>query len=106
MAISPIGRVNEIYKQTSQALKGTSNDGDNDTGAFKMLFDAAKNAAYDTTKLQNIAENTTTDFVTGKIDNIHKVLIDQEKANVALQFTVELRNKAIDAYKEIMRLQM
>ncbi|HAN09872.1 MAG TPA: flagellar hook-basal body complex protein FliE [Clostridiales bacterium] len=105
MSISPIGKISEIYKQSAQAIKGTSDTGVS-SGAFKAIFDAAKNVIGDTTQLQSAADATTNDFITGKIDNIHQVLIANEKASVALQFTVELRNKAIEAYKEIMRLQM
>ncbi|WP_129596918.1 flagellar hook-basal body complex protein FliE [Anaerophilus nitritogenes] len=42
----------------------------------------------------------------GEIDNIHEVMIAAEKSEIALQFTVEVKNKVLDAYKEIMRLQV
>ncbi|HHT03926.1 MAG TPA: flagellar hook-basal body complex protein FliE, partial [Bacteroidales bacterium] len=34
------------------------------------------------------------------------VLIAQEKANILLQFTIQVRNKAIESYKEIMRMPL
>lgn len=43
---------------------------------------------------------------TGQIDSLHKVMIDAEKADIALQFTVQVRNKVIEAYQEIMRMQL
>lgn len=46
------------------------------------------------------------DFALGKTDNIPEVLIAGEKANVALQFTMQVRNKILDAYSEIMRMQI
>ena len=42
-------------------------------------------------------------FAAGKTD---KVLIAVEKADIALQFTLQVRNKIIDAYNEIMRMQI
>lgn len=42
----------------------------------------------------------------GQIDNIHEVMIAAEKSEIALQFTIEVKNKVLDAYKEIMRLQV
>lgn len=52
------------------------------------------------------AEDVSNQFAAGKIDDIHKVLIQIEKANVALQFTLQIRNKIMDAYNEIMRMQV
>ena len=37
-------------------------------------------------------------------DNIHQVMIASEKASIALQFTMQVRNKIMDAYQEIMRM--
>jgi len=45
-------------------------------------------------------------FALGKTDNIHQVMIAAEKADIALQFTLQIRNKILDAYNEIMRMQI
>jgi flagellar hook-basal body complex protein FliE len=45
-------------------------------------------------------------FAIGDIDNIHEVMIAQEKATVALQYTVQIRDKVLEAYNEIMRMQI
>ena len=39
-------------------------------------------------------------------DDIHSVMIAGEKANLALQFTMKVRNKVVDAYKEVMNMQV
>ena len=36
----------------------------------------------------------------------HDVMIAQEKASIALQYTVQLRDSILDAYNEIMRMQV
>ncbi len=41
-----------------------------------------------------------------EIDNLHEVMIAAQKSEIALQFAVEVKNKVLDAYKEIMRLQL
>ncbi|MFA5575799.1 MAG: flagellar hook-basal body complex protein FliE [Tissierellaceae bacterium] len=41
----------------------------------------------------------------GEVDNLHDVTIASEKANIALQITMSVRNKIMEAYKEIMRMQ-
>ncbi|MFZ5966597.1 MAG: flagellar hook-basal body complex protein FliE [Bacillota bacterium] len=42
----------------------------------------------------------------GDIENLHEPMIAAQKAEIALQFAVEVKNKVLDAYKEIMRLQV
>ncbi|MCG8539824.1 MAG: flagellar hook-basal body complex protein FliE [Clostridia bacterium] len=42
----------------------------------------------------------------GEIDNIHDVMISSQKAEIALQFAISVKNKVMDAYKEIMRMQV
>jgi flagellar hook-basal body complex protein FliE len=44
-------------------------------------------------------------FVAGDVDNIHDVMIASEKAGLALQLVLEVRNKAMRAYDEIMRMR-
>lgn len=58
------------------------------------------------TGLENEADQLKEDFALGKTDNIPQVLIAGEKASVALQFTMQIRNKILDAYSEIMRMQV
>ncbi|MGB9866827.1 MAG: flagellar hook-basal body complex protein FliE [Bacillota bacterium] len=45
-------------------------------------------------------------FLTGEEVDVHSVVIAQEKAALALQFAVEVRNKVIEAYQEFMRMQV
>jgi flagellar hook-basal body complex protein FliE len=45
-------------------------------------------------------------FVKGEISDVHQLVIATEKASLGLQLTVQVRNKVIDAYQEIMRMQV
>jgi flagellar hook-basal body complex protein FliE len=45
-------------------------------------------------------------FATGKVENVHEVMIAMSKAEVSFKFMMETRNKLIDAYKEIIRMQV
>ena len=46
----------------------------------------------------------TEDFAMGKNNNIHEVMIAAEKAGISLKFLLQIRNKLLDAYQEIMRI--
>jgi flagellar hook-basal body complex protein FliE len=41
----------------------------------------------------------------GETDNLHRVMLAQGQAQLSLKLAVEVRNKLIDAYKEVMRAQ-
>ncbi|MCE5229492.1 flagellar hook-basal body complex protein FliE [bacterium] len=51
------------------------------------------------------ADKTVADIAAGKSENIHGALIDLQKANLSFKMLVEVRNKALDAYQELMRMQ-
>ncbi len=61
--------------------------------------------------LQNVdatvtqASDLTAKAAAGEIDNIHDVTIASEKAKLALELTVTTRDKAVEAYQDIMRMQ-
>ncbi|KUO72899.1 MAG: hypothetical protein APF77_24265 [Clostridia bacterium BRH_c25] len=66
--------------------------------------DFLNNAVSDVNKLQLESEKLNEAFAMGRNDNIHQVMIAAEKADLALQFTVQIRNKILEAYQEIMRM--
>lgn len=52
------------------------------------------------------ADNLTKDFITGNVDDLHTVLIATEEARLSLELAVQVRNKCIEAYKEINNMQL
>lgn len=52
------------------------------------------------------AEQSMQDFVAGKTDNVHDVMINMQRAQLSFQMMVEVRNKAIEAYQELSRMQI
>ena len=71
------------------------------SGFGEVLLDSMKAASNAEIK----AEETTTAMVEGKAD-IHEAMIAQEKAGIALRFAVTLKNRAVEAYREIMNTQI
>lgn len=57
----------------------------------------------DTTVKQ--ASDLTTQAAAGEITNIHDVTIASEQAKLALELTTTVRDKAVEAYQEMMRMQ-
>ncbi|MFO7154117.1 MAG: flagellar hook-basal body complex protein FliE [Caldicoprobacter oshimai] len=68
--------------------------------------DVLKQAISDLQQLQRTSAYNNYLLATGQVENLHKVMIDAEKADIALQFTLQIRNKLLEAYQEIMRMQI
>lgn len=67
---------------------------------------ALKQALGEVSGLQQQSDQMKTQLLTGQVDDIHQVMIAAEKADLAFQLTVQIRNKVIEAYQEIMRMQI
>jgi len=74
------------------------------------LFEAFLNSAIDNIKTTNSylsdAENEEIKFALGETENTHDLTIALQKASTALQYTVAVRDKLMEAYKEIMQMQI
>ncbi|PTY08801.1 flagellar hook-basal body complex protein FliE [Opitutaceae bacterium EW11] len=53
---------------------------------------------------QNEASAITRDVLMGKNDQVHQSMIAMQEASVAFQLMVEVRNKVVDSYQELMRM--
>ena len=52
------------------------------------------------------AENAALSLVAGDLDNLHQVMAAINKAKLQFEFVTEVRNKALEGYQEIMRMQV
>jgi len=66
--------------------------------------DTLKQFVSDVNSLQNQASEAEAKLVTGEITDIHEVMIAVEKANTSMELMLEMRNKIVEAYQEIMRM--
>ena len=57
-------------------------------------------------KNQIKTESTINDLATGKINNLQEAVLQIDQAEIELKFAMEVRNKLIGAYKEILRTQV
>lgn len=56
--------------------------------------------------LQQNAGETVRRFATGEQIDIHQVMIAMEQASTAMALTMQVRNRLVEAYQEIMRMQV
>jgi len=56
--------------------------------------------------LQTKSDQAIQGLASGENKNLHEVMISMEKASISFQFMSQVRNKAIEAYQEVMRMQV
>lgn len=72
----------------------------------KSFADYMKQALGKVEQMQTEAGELSQKMAAGETADIHQTMIAYEKATLALQLTIEVRNKLVEAYQEIMRIQM
>ena len=55
---------------------------------------------------QHQADDMAKNLMTGSIEDLHQVTFAMEQAKLSLQMAVQVRNKLVEAYQEIMRMQV
>ena len=88
-----VSNSNKIDKKDNQNMFGT-------------MFQTALDNINTTNQYLSDAENAEIAFALGEVDNTHDLTIAMQKASTALQYTVAVRDKFLEAYREIMNMQI
>jgi flagellar hook-basal body complex protein FliE len=99
MAFSSIGSIGSIDVAT-QATPSSRGDFVSD---FAQMI---RGNIGETNGLLNKADKISTDFSINKTADLHEVMIAVEEAGMALNYTMQVRNKVIEGYQELMRMQI
>ena len=59
-----------------------------------------------TNELQLESDKLNAALAAGRVEDISQVVVAAQKADLALQLTLQLRNRATSAYQELMRMQV
>ena len=71
--------------------------------SFKKLL---QNNLNKVNEMQLLSHQESIKFATGESDNLHELMITLEEAKLALQVAVDVRNKILEAYQEILRMKI
>ena len=103
MDISSLTNISSDYlNQIAQQNRLVTTDDD----SFSSVLSSAMNMVSETNDLQNNAQSEAIRFALGQSENTHDLSTALTKALTAIQYTVAVRDKMIDAYKEIMNMQI
>ena len=87
---------------SAESHLGETKPKDEVKGVSDYLTDALK----ETNQLQIDSDKWNAALAAGKVDDVSQVVIASQKADIALQLTLQIRNRAVSAYQEIMRMQV
>ena len=85
-----------ILQKTDEAFSGNKKVED-----FSKKFDDAIKSVAES---QNKASKITKDYELGKETDLTKVIMQQQISNIAFQMTLNVRNKVLSSYKDIMNM--
>lgn len=74
--------------------------------AFNSLLNSAISLYQEADTYQKRADRAAMNFAMGYSDNAHDLALVQKKASTALQYTVRVTNSVVDAYKELLNMQL
>lgn len=77
--------------------------GASSTGSFQNFLGEM---AGEVNAQQSAANDAVSGMLSGKNVSLHQVMISMEEANISFQMMVEVRNKLLDSYQELMRMQV
>lgn len=92
---------NNLIKMNQNPLQKV--EGDKNTTSFANVIQGYLKNVDNSVKE---ASDLSVKLAAGQIDNIHDVTIASQKAKLALELTVTIRDKAVEAYQETMRMQI
>lgn len=104
--MSGINSISAISGINSVLNVGTENKtvkNENIGVSFKSMLDGLIEKANQTDMADKAAN---LDLLSGNLDNMHDVIIAGEEADIALRLTMQIKNKAMDAYSEIMKMSV
>ena len=95
----PISSIRALGVPTVAPLKLDSNK----DGAFgAVLEDAIHKVGEFNTSASKSVEN----FLSGEGDDLHKTIMATQRADLAMELFLQVRNKVVQAYQEVMRMQV
>jgi flagellar hook-basal body complex protein FliE len=93
----------ELQTLSSDAPQSVTGASASSAGNFQNLLGDFVGEVNDK---QIAAQNALTGMMSGQGVSLHQAMISMEEANVSFQMMIEVRNKVLDSYQELMRMQI
>lgn len=104
--MSDISRLDALLPQSLEVDKKPPALSDAKKDNSDNFSDILKNALNSVNSAQFEADEAVKQVLAGESKDIHETMIALQKADVSLKLMLEVRNKILEAYQEVMRTQM
>lgn len=104
-----MSNISNLYSIGSEAIRQASLNSSTvaaKDNSFGTVLQSAIDMVKETNSLQNVAKQEEINFAIGNSQNTHDLAVAQEKAATALQYTIAVRDRFLESYKEIMNIQI
>ncbi|GKS68044.1 flagellar hook-basal body complex protein FliE [Nitrosomonas sp. PY1] len=104
---SAIDSILQQLQSTSALASGTKKDGNVDSVGKVDFSEKLESAINQINNAQKKADTLSEQFISDQPNiDLHEVMISLQKANVSFQSMVQVRNKLVTAYQEVMNMQV
>ena len=104
--ISILNNVNNINNKIEKIGEKVQTKTDKVSGGKESFKSLLQGFVGDVNKLQTEADESVNKLASGEITDMHDVMVKVEEANLSFSLMMELRNKIIEGYKEVIRTQV
>lgn len=97
-----INRVTQLMTTPATSASSVTTPAETASSFSQYLTDAMEEVNQSQLQSANLVEK----YAAGQVQDVHQVMVASQKSTVLLQLTMQVRNKVIESYQDIMRMQI
>lgn len=97
-----LSELRDMNNRNAEGSKFKNNETDNKGG--KSFLDHLKEEVSNVNEMQKESDKMGVSLATGKSENIHETMLTAAQAELSFNLMVQVRNKVLEAYQEVMRM--
>lgn len=106
---SPFGQTEilaQLRDMQTQLKHGPGAQNTSEEGGGQSFLDHLKSGISEVNTVQKDADKMAVDLASGKSQNLHETMLAATQAELSFNLMVQIRNKVLEAYQEVMRMQV
>lgn len=103
MSTEPITSITQLARITTSGNADKSNAAASSIDSFGQML---QNALSQLSQKENTANEMATRLAAGEDLELHQVMLTMQEADLTFQMAMQVRNKLVEAYQEVMRMQV
>lgn len=98
-----LAQMREIQAETKKRTSFTTSEASQGGSSF---MEHLKSGLSEVNEMQKKADTMAMELSSGKSENLHETMLATTQAEITFNLMVQLRNRALEAYQEVMRMQV